>query len=373
MKNFRKMGTKTPGHPESGHTAGDETTTGPLAQGNSNGVGMAMAAIVTGNTVVLKPAQDTPVILANFMQVLKEAKLPTGVVNFVPGAGSVIGDYLVDHSDVKFITFTGSMEIGLRILERATKIHPGQTSIKSVIAEMGGKNAIIIDEDADLDTAIKGVIHSAFGFQGQKCSAASRIIVLENIYDEFLKRFTQAVDDIIIGPAEDADAKVGPVISKKRQGEILRYIEIGKKEADLLVQKQFEGDGFYAPITVFANVQPTAVIAQEEIFGPVVAVMKAENFEQALDIANSTKFGLTGGVYSRSPENISKAYKNFEVGNLYINRQITGAMVHKQPFGGLKMSGLGSKAGGPDYLLRFLEPRSVTENTFRSGFAPVAD
>lgn len=333
-------------------------------------VGMAMAAIVTGNTVVLKPAQDTPVILANFMQVLKEAKLPAGVVNFLPGSGAIIGDYLIDHPDVKFITFTGSMEVGLRILERAGKINSGQTAVKSVIAEMGGKNAIIIDEDADLDSAIKGVIHSAFGFQGQKCSAASRIIVLENIYPEFIERFSEAIKDITMGSAEDPEAKVGPVISKKRQEEILRYIEIGKKEANLLIQKEFNGEGFYVPITVFSNVEPHHVIAQEEIFGPVAAVIKAGNFDEALEIANGTKFALTGGVYSRSPENIKKACKKFNVGNLYINRQITGALVYRQPFGGFNMSGVGSKAGGPDYLIRFMEPRSITENTFRSGFAP---
>lgn len=337
--------------------------------------GMATAAIVAGNTVVLKPASQSPVIAAKFAEIMHRAGLPDGVLNFIPGAGSEIGDFLVQHPHIHMIAFTGSREVGCRIYKLAADVSPGQKHLKKVIAEMGGKNAIIVDSDADLDEAVLGVVHSAFGYQGQKCSACSRVIVLESAYDQFLQRLIEAARSLHIGFPEDPGNFMGPVIDSGAYKSIKGYIEAGKKEAKLVLELDVShlGDGFFISPTIFADVKPDAVIAQEEIFGPVLAVMKAKDLDEALEIAMGTDYALTGGIFSRSPENIARAVREFRVGNLYINRKNTGAIVARQPFGGFMMSGIGSKAGGPDYLLQFMDPRTVTENTIRRGFAPEED
>ncbi len=335
--------------------------------------GMSAAAIVAGNCVLYKPSGLSPVVGFTLAEIFKEAGLPEGVFNYTPGRGSVIGDYLVDHPDISLIAFTGSMDIGLRILERATKVHTNQTCVKKVIAEMGGKNAIIVDDDADLDEAVVHLLHSAFGFQGQKCSACSRAIVLEPIYDRFVRRLVEAAKSVQIGPAEDPANYMGPVVDQAAQQRILEYIEIGKKEGNLLISREVPDEGYYVPLTIFSDIKLEHRLAQEEIFGPVLSIMKVKTFGEAIELANSTKFALTGGVFSRSPKHLEQARREFKVGNLYLNRGITGALVERQPFGGFKMSGVGSKAGGPDYLLQFMAPRVVTENTMRRGFAPVSD
>jgi RHH-type proline utilization regulon transcriptional repressor/proline dehydrogenase/delta 1-pyrroline-5-carboxylate dehydrogenase len=335
--------------------------------------GMVSAAIVTGNCVIYKPSGLSAAVGFNLAELFREAGLPAGVFNYTPGRGSIMGDYLVDHPDISVICFTGSMEVGLRIIERASKIHRGQTQVKKVIAEMGGKNAIIVDDDADLDEAVLEVLYSAFGFQGQKCSACSRVIVLESIYQKFVGRLVEAANSLKIGPAEDPSNFMGPVIDKTARRSILDYIELGKKEGKLLLSREVPPQGYYVPPTIFTDIRPEHRLAQEEIFGPLLSIMKARTFHEALDLANSSKFALTGGVFSRSPRNLEKARREFRVGNLYLNRSITGALVERQPFGGFKMSGVGSKAGGPDYLLQFMDPRSVTENTMRRGFAPVSE
>jgi RHH-type proline utilization regulon transcriptional repressor/proline dehydrogenase/delta 1-pyrroline-5-carboxylate dehydrogenase len=304
------------------------------------------------------------------MEAFRAARIPDGVVQFLPGPGREVGEFLASHPDLDFIAFTGSKEVGLRLLEIAGKTLPGQRNVKRVIAEMGGKNAIVVDSDADLDEAVAGVVHSAFGYQGQKCSACSRAVVLADVYDAFLRRLVEATRSLRVGPPEDPSVRVGPVIDERAQQNIRRYIEIGRGEARLALQCQAPTEGYYVGPTIFAEVPPGAVIAQEEIFGPVLAVSRAESFDEALEIANGTAYALTGGIYSRSPARIARARKEFRVGNLYINRGITGALVERQPFGGFQMSGVGSKAGGPDYLLQFLEPRTITENTMRRGFAP---
>ena len=333
--------------------------------------GMSSAAIVCGNTVILKPARQASLIASKYMEILQAAGLPSGVCNYLPGNGKTIGDYLVKHKDIHIIAFTGSMEIGLSINKLASEIVPGQDFVKKVICEMGGKNAIIVDDDADLDEVVKGVIYSAFGYAGQKCSAASRVIVLKNIYDLFVERLVNAAKSIKVGQAEDPGSYLGPVIDKNAYENIKKYIEIGKQEGKLLVggNDSFK-DGYFISPTIFTEVNPNSKIAQEEIFGPVLAVIKAASFNNALDIANRVRFALTGTLFSRGPANIQQAKEKFKVGNLYINRGSTGAKVARQPFGGFKMSGIGSKAGGKDYLLQFVEPRVVTENTMRRGFAP---
>jgi RHH-type proline utilization regulon transcriptional repressor/proline dehydrogenase/delta 1-pyrroline-5-carboxylate dehydrogenase len=335
--------------------------------------GMSAAAIVAGNCVLYKPSGLSSVVGFTLAEIFKEAGLPNGVFNYTPGRGSVIGDYLVDHPDISLIAFTGSMDIGLRIVERASTVQTNQTAVKKVIAEMGGKNAIIVDDDADLDEAVVHILHSAFGYQGQKCSACSRAIVLEPIYDRFVRRFVEAAKSVQIGPAEDPANYMGPVVDQAAQQKILEYIEIGKKEGDLLLSRAVPDQGYYVPLTIFSDIKSEHRLAQEEIFGPVLSIIKAKTFDEAIEVANSTKFALTGGVFSRSPKHLEQARREFRVGNLYLNRGITGALVERQPFGGFKMSGVGSKAGGPDYLLQFMDPRSVTENTMRRGFAPVSD
>lgn len=333
--------------------------------------GMTVASLVTGNCTLLKPAETSSVIAAKLAEILVEAGIPDGVFQYVPCKGSTVGSHMVKHPDVHMITFTGSQEVGCRIYADAAILQPGQRHLKRVIAEMGGKNAIIVDESADLDQAVAGVVYSAFGYSGQKCSACSRVIVLEPIYDAFLHRLVEATKSLNVGLAEQPSTKVGPVIDAAAQNRIKAYIEKGKEEATLALELPAPDQGYFVGPTIFVDVPPTAKIAQEEIFGPVLAVIKVKTFEEALAIANGTLYALTGGLYSRTPSHIDRARADFEVGNLYINRHITGAIVARHPFGGFKLSGVGSKAGGPDYLLQFLEPRHISENIQRQGFAPI--
>jgi RHH-type proline utilization regulon transcriptional repressor/proline dehydrogenase/delta 1-pyrroline-5-carboxylate dehydrogenase len=334
-------------------------------------VGMTVAALVTGNCTLLKPAETSTVIASKIAEILIEAGFPPGVFQYVPGKGSVVGSYMVNHADVHLIAFTGSREVGCRIYADAALVQPGQKHLKRVIAEMGGKNAIVVDESADLDQAVAGAVYSAFGYTGQKCSACSRIVVLDPVHDAFVERFVEATRSLNVGSTDDPSTQVGPVIDAKAQARIKEYIEQGKAECELAIACDAPDEGYFVGPTVFKNVSPHATIAQEEIFGPVVAIIRARDFDEALAIANGTDYALTGGLYSRTPDHINRAAAEFEVGNLYINRTITGAIVSRQPFGGFKMSGVGSKAGGPDYLLQFLEPRHVTENIQRQGFAPI--
>ena len=335
--------------------------------------GMVVASVGTGNTCIMKPAEQTPLIGAYLMKALREAGVPAGVVNLLNGYGEEIGDTLTGDPRTALICFTGSKAVGLHIWAKAAQHQPGQKQMKKVICEMGGKNAIIIDTDADLDEAITGVLYSAFGYQGQKCSAASRVIVLDEIYDRFIGRLLEAARSMKVTYAEEPASFVGPVIDEEAQQRILRMIEAGKSEATLAFQGPVPAEGYFVPPTIFTDAKPNSRIAQDEIFGPVMAVIRAKNLDEALAIANGTEYALTGGIYSRSPANIERVKKEFSVGNLYINRGITGAMVDRHPFGGFNMSGAGSKTGGPDYLLNFLEPRVVTENTLRRGFAPSED
>jgi len=335
--------------------------------------GMMAAALVAGNPTILKPAEQSPVIAAKLVEIFLEAGTPPGVLSYLPGVGEEVGPTLVSHKDVAIIVFTGSRQVGLMINEQAAKTPPEQTFVKKVITEMGGKNAIIVDEDADLDEAVHGVVVSAFGYQGQKCSACSRAIVLEANYDVFLKRLVEMTESLRVGPAEDPSFAVGPVIDADARQRILGYIAKGKEQCKLAHATDvgaLQDQGFFVGPHVFVDVDPSAVIAQEEIFGPVLAVIKVKDLDEALRVANGTPYALTGGLYSRSPANIARVRREFRVGNLYINRKITGALVDRQPFGGFKLSGIGSKAGGPDYLLQFLTPRVITENTMRHGFAP---
>ncbi|MEK7294622.1 MAG: aldehyde dehydrogenase family protein, partial [Nitrospirota bacterium] len=276
----------------------------------------------------------------------------------------------VAHPDVALVAFTGSKAVGLRICAEATQVHSQQRMIKRVIAEMGGKNAIIVDATADLDEAVTGVVASFTGYQGQKCSACSRAIVHEAVYDLFLKRLSDAVLSLQIGPPEDPGNRVGPLIDERAAAAVRQYIEVGKREGRLVVERQAEGPGYFVGPAVFADIRPEHRLAQEEIFGPVLAVMRARDFDEAVRLANNTSYALTGGIYSRSPVNVQKARERLEVGNLYINRGITGALVGRQPFGGYRCSGVGAKAGGEGYLEQFMVARVITENTLRRGFAP---
>src|SRR3954469_10362888 len=333
--------------------------------------GMASAGVVTGNAVIMKPSEQSIVCGAMLMQVFEEAGIPPGVLNFLSGHGSVIGAHLVDHKDVDLIAFTGSREVGLKIWESAGITRPGQRELKRVICEMGGKNAMIVDADADLDETIMYSIYSAFGFQGQKCSALSRLILLEENYDRVMERLIPATASLRIGNPEQPGISVGPVIDEPAYRRILEYIEIGKKEATLAYQAQeVPPHGYFIPPTIFTDVKPNMRIAREEIFGPVLSVLKVRDLDEALEVANGTDYALTGGFFSRSPDNIERVKARLEAGNVYINRSCTGAVVGRHPFGGFKMSGSGTKAGGEDYLLHFLVPRVVTENTSRHGFAP---
>jgi RHH-type proline utilization regulon transcriptional repressor/proline dehydrogenase/delta 1-pyrroline-5-carboxylate dehydrogenase len=338
--------------------------------------GMTAAALVTGNTVVMKPAEQSSVVAMKFLEIIQSSGIPDGVVSFLPGVGEEIGPELVGSPNVDCIAFTGSRPVGLAINEQAAASHISQVGVKHVIAEMGGKNAIIVDSDADLDEAVLGVSQSAFGYAGQKCSACSRVIVLEDAYEEFLARLIEAAKSLKVGPADDPATDIGPVIDEDSAGRIQKFIEIGETEGRLVlgeVNPELAAKGYYVGPHIFVDVLPDAKIAQQEIFGPVLVVFKAKDMTEALAIANGTDYALTGGCYSRSPANLKRVRQEFAVGNLYLNRPITGALVGRQPFGGFKLSGIGSKAGGPDYLKHFLIPINVTENTLRRGFAPTTD
>jgi 1-pyrroline-5-carboxylate dehydrogenase len=322
--------------------------------------GMTVAALVTGNTVVLKPSSETPTIGAKFGEVLLEAGFPESCFTVLTGSGSAIGDVLVEHPKTRFVCFTGSRDVGLRINELAAKHQPGQIWIKRVIAEMGGKDPIVVDADSDLDSAVQGVLVSAFGYQGQKCSACSRAIVDAKVYDAFVEKLTARANAIQVGPCDDPRYYMGPVISESARKTILDYIEIGKSEGRMVAGGAAVPEGgYFIPPTVIADVEPSARIFQEEIFGPVLAVTRARDFEDAIDKANDSEYGLTGSVYSNDPEHLRLARERFHVGNLYFNRKCTGAMVGAHPFGGFNMSGTDSKAGGPDYLLLFLQAKAV--------------
>jgi len=325
-------------------------------------VGMTTASLVAGNTVVLKPSSDTPATGAFFMSILQEAGLPPGVVNYITGSGASVGNLLVEHPGTRFIAFTGSKEVGLHINETAARTQPGQIWIKRVIAEMGGKDFIIIDEDADLKEALEGVVVSAFGYQGQKCSACSRLIVHEKVYDSFIPMLVERAEGIKVGPAMHPSNSMGPVINEKAMQSILQYIDIGKGEGRLATGGRSSSDeGYFIEPTIIADVSPDAVIAREEIFGPVLAVIKANSFDEAVRIANDSEYGLTGSMYGRNRKHIERAKEECFVGNFYINKKCTGAMVGVHPFGGFNMSGTDSKAGGRDYLLLFTQAKTVSE------------
>jgi 1-pyrroline-5-carboxylate dehydrogenase len=327
-------------------------------------VGMTGAALVTGNVVIIKPSSETPTVAAKFVEVLLEAGFPARSFSFITGSGAAIGDILVQHPKTRFVSFTGSRDVGLHINELAARHQPGQIWIKRVVAEMGGKDAIIVDGECDLDKAVEGVAASAFGYQGQKCSACSRAIVHEKVYDSFLDKLKARVVQIRIGPADDPANYMGPVISESARRSIESYIEIGKAEGRLITggaPAAPDGDGYFIPPAVIADVPSSARIFQEEIFGPVLAVSRARDFAHALEMANDSQYGLTGGVYSKNHEHIREARESFFVGNLYVNRKCTGAMVGAHPFGGFNLSGTDSKAGGPDYLLLFLQAKSIAQ------------
>jgi 1-pyrroline-5-carboxylate dehydrogenase len=328
--------------------------------------GMTMAAIVTGNTVILKPAHTSPVIAAKFVEILNdELGLPPGVLNFLPGPGRKVGEALVDDPRTRFIAFTGSKEVGIRIYERAAKVHPGQIWLKRTILEMGGKDSIVVDETADLDAAAQGIVAAAFGFQGQKCSACSRAIIVDDVYDTVLEKVVEGARRLTQGDPTDRNTFMGAVIDDKAFAKINEYIEIGKQEGRLVLggdaRDPKESGGYFIPPTIIADIAPDARISQEEIFGPVLAFIRARDFEHAMEIVNNTEFGLTGSLYSARPERLERAAEDFHVGNLYLNRKCTGALVGVHPFGGFNMSGTDSKAGGPDYLLLFTQAKSIAE------------
>ncbi|HEY6294007.1 MAG TPA: L-glutamate gamma-semialdehyde dehydrogenase [Terriglobia bacterium] len=324
--------------------------------------GMTSASIVAGNTVVLKPSSDSPTIGYKFLEVLEQGGMPPGVVNFLPGSGAVVGDYLVGHPRTRYVAFTGSKEVGLHINELASKHQPGQIWVKRVVAEMGGKDSIVVDSETDVDVAADGVTAAAFGFQGQKCSACSRAIVVEKVYDSFLDKLKERVEKIKVGPPAEPETYMGPVINGGAEKSIMEYIEAGKKEGRLITGgRTTSNSGHFIAPTVIADVAPGAKISLEEIFGPVLAVIKAKDFDEALEIANNTEYGLTGAVYTKNRHKLEKAAESFHVGNLYLNRKCTGALVGGHPFGGFNMSGTDSKAGGPDYLLLFTQAKTVAE------------
>lgn len=325
-------------------------------------VGMTSVAIVTGNTVVLKPSSSAPIIAAKFMEILEEVGLPNGVVNYLPGSGDEVGDYLVAHKKIRFINFTGSKDVGLRINRIAAELAPGQKWIKRVIAEMGGKDTIIVDSDSDLDSAASGIVASSFGFQGQKCSACSKAIIVEDVYDEMIEKIAEKTRALKLGPAREYGTDVAAVIDRASYEKVLKYIEIGKSEGRVIVGgEKGPKEGYYIEPTVIVDVDQNSRISQEEIFGPVLAALKAKNFDDAIDMANNTVYGLTGSVYTKNRSKIEKAKKEFHVGNLYINRKCTGALVGAEPFGGFNLSGTDSKAGGTDYLLLFMQAKAIGE------------
>ncbi len=324
--------------------------------------GMMAAALVTGNTVVLKPSEEAETIAWHVVQILYEAGIPKDALSFVTGPGPVVGEALVRDPHTRFIAFTGSKQVGLRISELAGQKAEGQIWIKRAILEMGGKDATIVDEEADVDAAVEGVLAGAFGYQGQKCSACSRAIVSEKIYSEFVDKLLKRIPSVSVGPAENPENYMGPLVHQESLDKVEEYVRIGQKEGKLVAGgKRAPGDGYFFPPTVFTDVKPNSRIAQEEIFGPVLAVIPAKDFDDALKIANGTEFGLTGAVYSKNPQKIARAAEEFHVGNLYLNRKCTGAMVGAHPFGGFNMSGTDSKGGGQDYLLLFLQGKSIAE------------
>ena len=327
-------------------------------------VGMTAAAVVAGNCVVLKPSSESPLIASKFAELMESVSLPAGVLNFLPGSGGQIGDFLVSHPRTRFISFTGSKAVGLRINELAAKVSPGQNWIKRVVAEMGGRDTIVVDATADLDSAAEGIVTSAFGFQGQKCSACSRVVIEDKVYDKTMEKIIERTRKITVGPTRDQKNYMGPVVSKSAYESILSYIEIGKKEGKLLSgggKDEKAGNGFFIQPTIFGEVDAKARISCEEIFGPVLTSVRAKDFMQAIEIANNTEYGLTGSLYSRDRQHVDFARAEFHVGNLYINRKCTGALVDVHPFGGFNMSGTDSKAGGRDYLLLFLQSKAVAE------------
>ena len=324
--------------------------------------GTAVANIVAGNTVLLKPASTTPIVAFKFVEVLEEAGMPAGVLNFIPGSGAEVGDFLVDHPRTRLISFTGSRDVGLRIFERSSKLNEGQIWIKRVIAEMGGKDTIVVDKEADLELAAQSIVKSAFGFSGQKCSACSRAVIVEDVYDQVVNRVEELTKALSVGVPEQDEHFVGPVIDGAAFKKIMSYIEIGKGEGRLVSGGTGDDSkGFFIQPTVFADLDPKARIMQEEIFGPVVGISKAKDFDHALEIANNTEYGLTGAVITNNRMNQEKAREEFHVGNLYFNRGCTGAIVGYQPFGGFNMSGTDSKAGGPDYLGLHLQAKTTSE------------
>jgi 1-pyrroline-5-carboxylate dehydrogenase len=324
--------------------------------------GMTTAAVVAGNTVVLKPSSDSPGVGYMFFELMEEVGLPKGVINFITGPGGSVGDTMVAHPMTRFISFTGSKEVGIHINELAAKVVPGQIWLKRVIAEMGGKDSIVIDSETDLDAAAQATVASAFGFQGQKCSAASRAIVVASVYDKFVAKVAERTKKLVVGEPEDPATYMGPVVNKGSMGKILQYIDTSLKEGGRLVAggKRFSADGYFVEPTVIADVDPMATISQEEIFGPVLAIIKARDYDHALEIANNTEFGLTGGVWTKNKKKQEKAKNEFHAGNFYINRKITGALVGVHPFGGFNMSGTDSKAGGRDYLLLFTQAKLIS-------------
>jgi 1-pyrroline-5-carboxylate dehydrogenase len=324
--------------------------------------GMSSAALVAGNIVCLKPAGDASAIAYQYVRIMHEAGLPKETLNLLTGRGVVVGNALVVHPKTRFVSFTGSKEVGLQINELAAQPHPGQRWIKRVVAEMGGKDAIVVDRDADLDAAAEAVRASAFGYQGQKCSACSRAIVDEAVYDEFLEKLVRKTKAMRLGPARDPETQMGAVVNESQYRKVLEYIEVGRQEGRVVTGGEPAGGaGYLVPPTIVADVKPGSRLEQEEVFGPVLAVIKAADFDEALRIANGTEFGLTGGVFTNDSEKIERAKREFFVGNLYINRKCTGAVVGAQPFGGFNMSGTDSKAGGRDYLQLFLQAKSITE------------
>jgi RHH-type transcriptional regulator, proline utilization regulon repressor / proline dehydrogenase / delta 1-pyrroline-5-carboxylate dehydrogenase len=335
--------------------------------------GMTVAALVAGNPVILKPAEQTPLVAWRLIEALVAAGAPPGVIQFLPGVGEVVGARLVEHPEVAVVAFTGSKAVGLGIVAQAAVTGPGQRHVKRVIAEMGGKNALIVDSDADPDQAVPGVVLSAFGYAGQKCSAASRLIVVGGVYDQVVERLAGATRELVVGPPRHPATQVGPVIDEDAHKRILRMLEDAPAQGRVLVgHGDVPARGYFVPPTVVAVDDPDVPLARDEIFGPVLAVLRAADIDEAIALANRSDYALTAGIYSRSPVAIARAAAELRAGNVYVNRAITGAVVGRQPFGGYGLSGVGSKAGGPDYLLQFLDPRVVTENTLRQGFVPEA-
>jgi RHH-type proline utilization regulon transcriptional repressor/proline dehydrogenase/delta 1-pyrroline-5-carboxylate dehydrogenase len=331
---------------------------------------MAAAALVAGNVAILKPATPANLIAHGFRRILDEAGFPRGVCQLLPGSGATLGDFLVTHPQVHLIAFTGSRAVGLEILRKAHTPVPGQVHVKQVVCEMGGKNAVIVDEDADLDEAVQEILYSAFGYQGQKCSACSRLIAVGRVHDRIVERLAAVLDSYEYGPPENPAHVFGPLITAEARNKSLEYLEIGRREGNLAYSGRVPEQGFYCPPAIFTGIEPRHRLAREEIFGPVLAVLRAPSFEAALKLALDSDYALTGGVFTRLPAHLQLARENYRVGNLYLNRRITGARVGIQPFGGVKYSGTGVQAGGPDYLKQFLWSRVASENTLRHGFVP---